>query len=103
MCDNGVPTPEGVLAMSESAVGRTSDFIAESATQASRPTRAITEAIQDGIGVVRRAAQQGGDAAEEILTNTTQRIKRNPVLTVVTTFAAGFVAGTLIGWAVKRS
>jgi len=50
--------------MSESAVGRTSEFIAESATQPSRATGAIAEAIQDGIGVVRRAAQQGGDAAE---------------------------------------
>jgi len=67
--------------MSESAVGRTSEFIAESATQPSRATGAIAEAIQDGIGVVRRAAQQGGDAAEEILTDTTQRIQRHPVLT----------------------
>jgi len=88
--------------MSESPVGRTSEFIAESATQPSRATGAIAEAIQDGMGVVRRAAQQGGDAAEEILTDTTQRIQRHPVLTVATTFAAGFVAGTLIGWAIKR-
>jgi ElaB/YqjD/DUF883 family membrane-anchored ribosome-binding protein len=36
------------------------------------------------------------------LTDTTQRIQRHPVLTVATTFAAGFVAGTLIGWAMKR-
>ena len=88
--------------MSDSAVERTSEFIAESATQPSRATGAIAEAIQDGIGAVRRAAQQGEDAAEEILTDTAQRIQRHPVLTVATTFAAGFVAGTLIGWAMKR-
>jgi hypothetical protein len=29
MCDNGVPMPEGVIAMSENAVARTSEFIAE--------------------------------------------------------------------------
>jgi len=88
--------------MSENAVGRKSEFIAESATQASRATGAIAEAIRDRIGVVRRAAQQGGDAAEEILTDTIQRIQGHPLLTVLTTFAVGFVAGTLIGWAMKR-
>jgi ElaB/YqjD/DUF883 family membrane-anchored ribosome-binding protein len=51
---------------------------------------------------VRRAAKQGGDAAEEFLNDTAQRIQRHPVLTVATSFAVGVTAGTLIGWMIKR-
>ena len=51
---------------------------------------------------MKRAAKQGGDAAEEFLNDTTQRIQRHPVLTVAATFAVGFTAGALIGWMIKR-
>jgi len=53
-------------------------------------------------GVVRRAAKRGGDAAEEFLDDTTQRLQRHLVLTVATTFAVGVTAGALIGWMMKR-
>ena len=88
--------------MPETVVGRTAEYIAESAGQASRATEAVAEAIQDGVGVIKRAAKQGGDAAEEFLNDTTERIQRHLVLTVATTFAVGFAAGTLIGWMMKR-
>jgi ElaB/YqjD/DUF883 family membrane-anchored ribosome-binding protein len=88
--------------MSQTVVERTADHIAESAHQASRATSAIADAIEDGVGVVRRAAKQGGDAAEEFLNDTTQRIQRHPVLMVATSFAVGVTAGTLIGWMLKR-
>ena len=80
---------------------KTAEHIAESAHQASRATGAVADAIEDGVGVVRRAAKQGGDAAEEFLNDTTQRIQRHLVLTVATTFAAGLAAGTLMGWMMK--
>jgi hypothetical protein len=90
--------------MSQTLLERTAEHIAESAHQASRATRAVADAIiEDGVGVARRAAKQGGDAAEEFLNDTTQRMQRNLVLTVATTFAAGVTAGTLIGWMMKRS
>ena len=75
--------------MSQTVAERTAEHIGESVPQASRATSAIADAIDDGVGVVRRAAKQGGDAAEEFLDDTTQRIQRHPVLTVATTFAAG--------------
>jgi ElaB/YqjD/DUF883 family membrane-anchored ribosome-binding protein len=89
--------------MSQTVVERTAEHIAESAHQASRATSAIADAIEDGLGVVRRAAKQGGDAAEEILNDTTQRIQRHLVLAVATTFAAGVAVGTLIGLMMKRT
>ena len=88
--------------MSQTVVERTAEHIAQSAQQASRATSAVADAIEDGVGVLRRAAKQGGDAAEEFLNDTTQRIQRHPVLTVATTFAVGFTAGILIGWMLKR-
>ena len=88
--------------MSQTVVERTAERIAESAHQASRATSAVADAIEDGVGVVRRAAKRGGDAAEEFLDDTTERIQRNPVLTVAATLAVGIAAGILIGWAIKR-
>ena len=88
--------------MSQTVMERTAEHIGESARQASRATSAIADAIEDGVGVVRRAAKQGGDAAEEFLDDTTQRLQRHLVLTVATTFAVGVTAGTLIGWMMKR-
>ena len=88
--------------MSQTVVERTAEHIAESGHQASRATSAIADAIEDGVGVVKRAAKQGGDAAEEFLDDTAQRIQRHPVLTVAATFAVGFTAGALIGWMMKR-
>ena len=88
--------------MSQTVAERTVEHITESARQASRATSAVADAIGDGVRVVRRAAKQGGDAAEEFLTDTTQRIQRHPVLTIAATFAAGFTAGALIAWTFKR-
>jgi ElaB/YqjD/DUF883 family membrane-anchored ribosome-binding protein len=88
--------------MSQSVLDRTSEHIAESSQQASRVTTAVADAIEDGVGAVRRAAKQGGDAAEEFLNDSTQRIQRHPVLTVATTFAVGLAAGAFIGWMIKR-
>jgi hypothetical protein len=88
--------------MSQTVLERTAEHIAESAHQASRATSAVADAIEGGVGVVRRAAKQGGDAAEEFLNDTTQRLQRHLVLTIATTFAVGFTAGTLIGWMMKR-
>lgn len=88
--------------MAQSILEHTTEHIAESARKASRATAAIADAIEDGVGVARRVAKQGGDAAEEFLDDTTKRLQRHPIETVVATFAIGIAAGILIGWLVKR-
>lgn len=88
--------------MSQTLVERTAEHIADSAHQASRATSAIADAIEGGVGVMRRAAKHGGDAAEEFLDDTTGRLQRHLVLTVATTFAVGLTSGALIGWMLKR-
>ena len=88
--------------MSQTVVERAADHIAESAGQATRATCAVADAIGNGVRAVRRTARQGGDAAEEFVNDTTQRLQRHLVLTVAATFAVGVTLGTLIGWMMKR-
>jgi len=68
----------------------------------SRAARAIADVFEDGVGVLRRAVKQSGDAAEEFLNDTTQRLQRHFVLPVAMTFAVGVASGALIGWMMKR-
>jgi hypothetical protein len=88
--------------MSQTVVERMADQISESAHQASRASSAISEAIEGGVGVMRRAVKHGGDAAEEFLDDTTERLQRHLVLTVTAAFALGVTSGTLFGLLMKR-
>jgi methyl-accepting chemotaxis protein len=88
--------------MSQTVVEKTAAHVTESAQQASCAASAIADAIEDGVKVVRRAAKQGGDAVEEFLNDTTERLQRHGVLTIAMTFAIGVAAGSLIGWTIKR-
>ena len=88
--------------MSRTVAERTAGHIAESAHQASRATSAIADAIEDGVGVVKRAAKQSGDAAEEFLNDTSDRLQRHLLLSIATTFVVGVAAGTLLGWTTRR-
>jgi len=88
--------------MSKTVVERAADQIADSADQAKRATSAVADAIGSGVGAVRRATRQGGDAAEEFLDDTAHRMQRHLLLTLATTFAVGVATGALIGWASQR-
>ena len=88
--------------MSQTVTERAAEHIGESVRQASRATGVIADAIEDGARIVRRAAKQGGDAAEEFLEETTQRLQRHLMLTVATTFAVGVTAGALLSLMIRR-
>jgi len=88
--------------MTQSVLERAGDQIAETARQASRTTCAVGDALEDGMEAARRAAKHGGDAAEEFLNDTTKRLQRHPIETVVATLAIGVFAGIVIGWMVRR-
>lgn len=88
--------------MSQSAVDRAAEHIAESAHQASCATGAIADAIGDGVDAVTRTAKQSSDAAKDLLNETTRRLQRNPGLSIAATFAVGLTAGAFLGWVIKR-
>ena len=88
--------------MTQSVLEPTGDHIAQTARKASRAASAVADAFGDGVEAARRAAKQGGDAAEEFLDDTTKRLQRHPIETVAATFAIGVAVGVLIGWMAKR-
>jgi len=88
--------------MTQSVLERTGEQIAETARKGSRATSAVADAFEDGVEAARRVAKQSGDAAEEFMDDTTKRLQRHPVETMVATFAMGIAAGIVIGWMVKR-
>jgi hypothetical protein len=47
----------------------------------SRATSAMADAIDEGVGVIKHAVKRSGDAAEELMHDTTQRVKRHPTAT----------------------
>ena len=88
--------------MPEAVMEKMTEQIAEKAHNFSRAATALSEVIDDGIGVVKRAAKKSGDVLEELMDDNTLRIKRHPLETVMTSVAVGFVAGMLVGWLMRR-
>ena len=62
----------------------------------------MAEAIDEGVGAIKLAVKRSGDLAEEMMDDTTQRVKRHPVETMVATFAVGIIVGGFIRWMVSR-
>jgi hypothetical protein len=62
---------------------RTGEQIAETARKACRATSAVADAFDDGVAAARRVARQSGDAAEEFMDDTTKRLQRHLVATMV--------------------
>jgi hypothetical protein len=56
--------------------------VAESIRKLTRATSAMADAIDEGTKVIKHAIKRSGDAAEELLDDTTERIKRHPVETM---------------------
>ena len=88
--------------MAENIVEKAEAQVAESIRKLTRATSAMAEAIDEGVGAIKLAVKRSGDMAEEMMDDTTQRVKRHPVETVVATFALGLIVGGLIGWMASR-
>ena len=88
--------------MAENIVEKADAQLAESIRKLTRATSAMAEAIDEGVGAIKLAVKRSGDLAEEMMDDTTQRVKRHPVETVVATFTLGLIVGGLIGWMASR-
>jgi ElaB/YqjD/DUF883 family membrane-anchored ribosome-binding protein len=88
--------------MAENILEKADEQVAESMRKLTRSASAMADAIDEGVGVIKRAVKRSGDVAEELMDDTTQRVKRHPVETMAATFALGVVVGAFIGWMVSR-
>jgi len=82
--------------------GKADEQVAEAIRKVTRATSAMADAIDEGTNVVKHAIKRGGDVAEELLDDTTQRVKRHPVETMAATFTLGVIVGGFVGWLVSR-
>jgi hypothetical protein len=91
-----------VMGKAGDVMGKAGETFAETARTASKFTSAVADAVEDGIGAAKRVVKQSGDAAEEFFDDTTKRLQRHPIETIVASFAAGVALGVVIGWITKR-
>lgn len=68
----------------------------------SRAAAALADAVEDSLAAAKRIGSDTSDAAEQLMDDTSQRIKRHPVETVVGAFAAGLALGAFAGWVASR-
>ena len=88
--------------MNESVFEKADVQVADSIHKLTRATSAMADAIDEGVGVIKRAVRRSGDVSEELMDDATQRVKRHPAETMAATFAFGVIVGGLIGWMVSR-
>jgi ElaB/YqjD/DUF883 family membrane-anchored ribosome-binding protein len=88
--------------MTESVFEKADAQVTASIHKLSRASSAMADAIDEGVGVIKRAVKRSGDAAEELMDDTAQRVKRHPTETIAATFGLGLLAGALIGWMIAR-
>jgi len=88
--------------MAENILEKAETQVAASIHKLSRASSAMADAIDESVAVIKRAVKRSGDVAEELMDDTTQRVKRHPVETMAATFGLGLVAGVVIGWTISR-
>ncbi len=65
-------------------------------------SKIIADVIDDGIEMAKRVGKHSSDAAEELMDDTVNRVKRHPVESMVMVFALGFILGGLVDWLTRR-
>ncbi len=88
--------------MPEPLMEKVNTQAAKSIHKVSRATSAFADAIDEGIDVAKRVGKHTSDAVEELMDDTSQRIKRHPTETVVAAFALGIIAGGFLDWMMRR-
>jgi F0F1-type ATP synthase assembly protein I len=68
----------------------------------SRAAAALADAVEDSLIAAKRIGKDTSDAAEQLMDDTSQRIKRHPVETVVGALGAGIMLGAFLGWLTHR-
>ena len=88
--------------MAKDILEEADEQVAESIRKLTRATSAMADVIDEGVGVIKHAVKRSGDAAEELMDDAKQRVKRHPTATMATTFTLGVIVGGIMGWAVSR-
>ncbi|HVU46410.1 MAG TPA: hypothetical protein VHD85_09810 [Terracidiphilus sp.] len=88
--------------MEKSVADQADRYVAETVRKASEFTSTVADAVQDGLTTARRAASDGRDAVEDFLHDTSRRVKRRPIESILLSLAVGVAFGFLIGRATSN-
>ncbi|MGA9585675.1 MAG: hypothetical protein WBQ95_10130 [Terracidiphilus sp.] len=70
--------------------------------EVSRLKSVVTEAVEDGVQSAVKALKQGRSAAEDAIYDARHTVKQKPLQSIGVVFAAGVLAGSLLGWLSTR-
>jgi ElaB/YqjD/DUF883 family membrane-anchored ribosome-binding protein len=70
--------------------------------EVSRFKSVVTEAVEEGVQSAVKALKQGRSAAEDVIYDAQHTVKQKPLQAVGVVFAAGVLAGSLLGWLSTR-
>jgi ElaB/YqjD/DUF883 family membrane-anchored ribosome-binding protein len=62
----------------------------------------VAEAVEDGVKSAMKTIKQGRYMAEDVIGDTRHRVKQNPFQALGIVFAAGVLAGSVLGWLGSR-
>jgi len=62
----------------------------------------VTEAVEDGVKTAIKAIKQGRYAAEDMIGDARHTVRKRPFQAMGVVFAAGVLAGALVGWLASR-
>lgn len=78
------------------------DTLEEMAQNASRLRSSVSEAVEDNMHLVRRAARRSWYGAEDLVANAAYKVRRHPFEAVAIAAGTGFAIGLLVGWTATR-
>jgi ElaB/YqjD/DUF883 family membrane-anchored ribosome-binding protein len=70
--------------------------------EVSRLKSVVTEAVEEGVQTAVKALKQGRTAAEDVIYDARHTVKQKPLQSIGVVFAAGLLAGSMIGWLSTR-
>lgn len=76
--------------------------LAQMGAEAARIKDRVSNAVEDKYDAAKRAVRRGKYVAEDLIDETSYRIKRDPLSSVAVTFGVGVGLGVVIGWLVSR-
>lgn len=81
---------------------KAAEHMRENIHKVPRATSVLADVFEDGIETAKRLGKHGSDAVEELMDDTSNRVKRHPVESLVTAFAIGFIIGGFVDWLTRR-
>ena len=88
--------------MTQTILDKAGDNIAEAVHNASRATKAVSNALEDSAETVKNAIKQGGKAADEFMEDASRRLRRHPLQAVAISLTFGVMVGFVAGWIAKQ-